>query len=303
MITTQWNGVEEALPFNRTYSTVGVTTDNGANVSWGATGAAVGSNPYMRSTSAISTVGTFMVGDYYYGGLSIDLKVVLAAAWNATNNNMDKTLNTAGLIPLNDPYGLGTTVSSIPTNAVDWVKVELRNSSTPATVTNTYAKFVNQDGQIIEENGSNMKVTGAATGNYYIAVLHRNHLGVITATAVSVTESLAVNFKGAQATAWQDGSISTNTAMTEVESGTFGLWNGDANNNGTISYNSTNNDRISVLNALSAVSGAVLSFVYNVNDVNMDGNVSYNAADNDRISILNSLSAVPGVTYNQHIPE
>lgn len=80
-VTAQWNSGDEAT-FDRTRCSLGLTTDAGANVTWGAIGAASGSDPYTRSISGITSVGTFMVGDYFYAGLSVDIKVILAAAWN-----------------------------------------------------------------------------------------------------------------------------------------------------------------------------------------------------------------------------
>ena len=302
-LTSQWNETEEATAFDRTNSCVGITADAGANVTWGAAGAASGGDPYTQNSTGYTSIGTFMVGDYYYGGIVMDLKVILAAAWNSTD--MDKTLNTAGLIPLTDPYSVGVTVSSVPANAVDWVKVELRSSSNNATVTNTYAKFVDTDGQIIEEDGSNMKLTGAATGSYFVAVQHRNHFGVVSASTVDIASSPTVDFSGLQATAYQDGTISTNPAMKEVESGVFGLWDGDVNEDGSIKYNGSGADRVAVLTAVgSSTPGNVVSTTYSNNDANMDGDIKYNGASADRVVILSVVgSSTPGVVLSEHIPE
>ncbi|MFK5857060.1 MAG: hypothetical protein QM503_13090 [Bacteroidota bacterium] len=304
-VTTQWNVGDEATDFDRTKSCVGITTDAGATVTWGTSGAAVGSDPYTRSTSGITSVGTIMTGDYYWGGLAIDLKVILAAAWNDANNNMDKTLNTAGLIPLTDPYGQSVTVSSIPANAVDWVKVELRNSGNHATVTNIFAKFVDQDGQIINEDGSNMKIIEAAAGSYYVAVLHRNHLGVVSASTVEIASSPAVDFANLQARAWQDGAISTNAAMDEVDTDVFGLWAGDANSDGFVRYEGSNPDRVSILNGVGVSTPTnSLTSTYSALDVNMDGNVQYEGGNPDRVSLLNVIGvSTPTQAFTEHIPE
>jgi hypothetical protein len=302
-VTTQWNSGDEAT-FDRTRSSIGLTTDVGANVTWGSIGAASGADPYTRSIAGITSVGTFMVGDYFYAGIPIDIKVMLAAAWNNANNNMDKTINSR--IPLADPYtGVDVTVSSIPTDAVDWVKVELRNSGNHATVTNTYAKFVDQDGQIIEEDGSNMKITGAVLGSYYVAVLHRNHLGVVSASTVELASSPAVNFSNLQARAWQSGA--SNAAMKEVESGVFGLWDGNANGDASIVYNGGSSDRVEILDAVGGVTemSTVISGVYSGNDVNMDGNIVYNGGSSDRVIILDNVGGVTemSTTLSANLPD
>ncbi len=304
-VTGQWNSGEELTDFDRTNSAIGLTTDAGSSYTWGAVGAASGSDPYTRSGSGFTNVGTYTVGDYYYGGLSIDLKVFLAAAYNDGNNNMDKTLNTAALIPTTDPYSVGVTVSSVPSSAVDWVKVELRSSSNRATITNTFAKFIDQDGQIIEEDESNMKITGAATGSYYVAVHHRNHLGVVSNSTVDIGSSPAVNFTNAQATAWQNSSITTNNALKEVETGVFGLWEGDANDDGSIKYNGSSADRTAILSQVgTSTPGNIISNTYSSNDVNMDSDVKYNGSSADRTTILNVVgTSTPGNIFTEHIPE
>jgi hypothetical protein len=303
-ITTQWNDNEELGTFDETKSCIGVTSDDGENVSWGSGAAAIGSNPYTRNISNVTSLGKFMVTDYFYGGIVVDFKVILAAAWNTSTNEMNKTLNTANLIPLTDPYGLGTTVSSIPADAVDWVKIELRDAADNTNILHTFARLIDQDGQIIEPDISNYKITEVDLGSYYVGIKHRNHLGIVSSSTVDLSvSSPVVNFKSAQSVAWQNSSISTNAAMKDVGDGVFALWQGDANGDAAVSYNGAGSDRLSLLNALSAIPGAVLSSVYNINDVNMDGDVNYNGAGNDRISILNVLNAVPGGTYNEHLPE
>ncbi len=302
--TIQWNSGEEAT-FDRTKSCLGITADAGSNVTWGSMGAASGSDPYTRNQSGYTSIGTLMVGDYYYAGLVIDLKVILAAAWNDANNNMDKTLNTAGLIPTTDPYSLGTTVSSVPANAVDWVKVELRSSGNQATITNSYAKFVDVDGQIIEEDGSNMKLTAAVAGSYYVAIKHRNHFGIVSASTVEIASSPAINFTNALATAWDKSSVTTNDAMKVVESGTYGLWDGDVNGDGDIKYNGSGADRVAVLSAVgSSTPGNIVTSTYSGNDANMDGSVKYNGSSADRVAILSVVgSSTPGVVLSEHMPD
>jgi len=232
------------------------------------------------------------------------MQVILAAAWNDANNNMDKTINSR--IPLADPYTeVDVTASSIPADAVDWVKVELRNSGNHATVTNTYAKFVDQDGQIIEEDGSNMKITGALLGSYYVAVHHRNHLGIVSASTVNLSETPSVNFTNSLANAWDDATVTTNDAMKEVESGTFGLWEGDVNDDGFIKYNGSGADRVAILTAVgSSTPGNITADTYSANDANMDGSIKYNGSAADRVTILTVVgSSTPGTIYTEHIPE
>jgi hypothetical protein len=91
-VTTQWNSGEELTGFDRSSSQVGLTTDNGSTYQWATVGAASGSDPYVRNGSGFSGVGTFTVGDYFYGGLNLNMKLFLAGTYNTSNHIMDKTL-------------------------------------------------------------------------------------------------------------------------------------------------------------------------------------------------------------------
>lgn len=301
-VTSQWIGSQELADFDRTNSTLGTTTDNGTTVSWGNSSAASGSDPYANTTAGITSTGTYMVGDAYYSGLVVDLQAFLAGAYNTTNHNMNKTLNP--LLPLTDPYGLSTTVSSIPADAVDWVKIELRDKTDRTSVLHSFARFIDQGGQVINEDGSDCKMTGVATDSYYVAIMHRNHFGVVSNSTVNLASAPELSFKAAQATAWQDGSVSTNAAMKEVETSVFALWDGDANGDGQVAYNGASNDRSAVLTEVGvATPGNTVIDTYSDNDVNMDGEVIYNGAGSDRSAILTVVGvSTPGVVYSAHIP-
>lgn len=304
-VTPQWNSGEELTSFDNTSCQVGFTINSGSSYTWGSVGAATGADPYTQTGTGFSSVGTFAVGDYYYGGLSVDLKLYLAAAYNTTNSNMDKTLNDNSLIPTSDPYGMGTTVSAVPSDAVDWVKIVFRDGTTYTTLLDSVAKFVNQSGQIINEDGSSMNVTGLSKGSYYISVHHRNHLPVMSASTVDLSAaSPAFDFSSALAQAWADAAVTSNDAMKEVETGVWGLWEGDANGDGYVKYNGSNTDRVTVLTAVgSSTPGNVISGTYSANDINMDGNVKYNGSSTDRVAILSVVgSSTPGTVYQQHLP-
>lgn len=302
-VTTQWNENEELTNFERTSSNVGLTTDGGTNYAWGTSGAASGSNPYTQTGTGFTDVGTFTIGDYYYSGIEVDVVAFLAGAYNSTTDKMDKSINS--IIPLNDPYTLSTTVTNVPDNAVDWIKIELRDKDANTSVLYSFARFIDENGQIIEEDETNLTLKEVPKDSYYIALIHRNHFGVISNTAINLDSSPAIDFTNNLANAWDNSSITTNNAMKEVETGVFALWDGDANGDGVVSYNGGGNDRIIVLNKVGASTpGNTIIDTYAKEDVNMNGDVNYNGGGNDRISILNTVGAsTPGNTISQHLPE
>ena len=307
-VTAQWIGTEELNGFNRDNSAIGLTTDAGTNYTWSETGAAVGTDPYTKTNSSFTSVGTFAVGDYYYSGKRLDLKFFLAGAYNTTNSNMDKTLNTSGLIPTTDPYGMSTTVSSVPTDAVDWVKVILRDQTTPATKIDSFAFFVDINGNLLDTLGNQGgKIYGVSLDQYNIEVYHRNHLSVMTSSTVdlNVATTPSYDFTTALSQAWDDATVTTNDAMKEVKTGVWGLWEGDANHDGEIQYEGGNPDRISVLSevGISTPSNIILN-TYSDKDVNMDGEVQYEGGNPDRITILSVVGiSTPAKIFYMHLPK
>ncbi len=304
-ITSQWNSNEEGADFDNTNCAVMLTTNAGSSYSWEAFGAASGFDPFTRSGSGFTSVGTFAIGDDYADAIIVDIKAFLAGAYNSTTGKMDNTLNTQGLIPTTDPYSGTTTFSSIPANAVDWIKIELRDKNDNTSILYSFVRFIDEDGQVIEEDATDLTLPGVQRDSYYIAMLHRNHCAVISSSTVNLDSSPVLDFTSSQASAWQNGSITTNAAMKEIASGIFALWDGDSNGDGQISYNGVSNDRIAILNKVGATTpDNTVADTYSQEDVNFDGDVNYNGTDNDRNTIINNVGATtPGNTITQHLPE
>ncbi len=124
-------------------------------------------------------------------------------------NNMSGDLTSLSNFPLSDPYAVPplsarfahvnnpvaaattpTVLSGIGGNAiVDWVFLELRNgASGSSSVVYTKSALLQKDGDIVEMDGiSPVKFTAAQSGNYYVAVRHRNHLGFRTASKYALS--------------------------------------------------------------------------------------------------------------------
>jgi hypothetical protein len=126
-------------------------------------------------------------------------KAFLQGPYNATLGMMNDHLRTASLIPTTSPQDAATTapasVVNNPTNTllntnpdaiVDWVLVELRDKTNPATIKGSAAALVQRDGDIVAVDGVSPVVVNvpALTTGYYVAIKHRNHLGAMTGTAM-----------------------------------------------------------------------------------------------------------------------
>jgi hypothetical protein len=168
----------------------------------------------------------------------LDLKVMLEGPFNGTA--MNASLNS--LIPLSQPYsgapwnytGMESVGAMLNTDIVDWVLVELRDaadaaSATGATVIWQQACFLQNDGSVIGISGFLPSFDVPVTGNLYAVIWHRNHIGIISANALSRTDD----------TYSYDFTIPANQAygansQKELTTGVWGMWAADGNANGTV---------------------------------------------------------------------
>ncbi|HRO42032.1 MAG TPA: hypothetical protein PL009_04325 [Flavipsychrobacter sp.] len=240
-----------------------------------------------------------------FGGLAkatmLNVKVLLQGALTSSSDTlMQDNLRQQGLIPFTQPYSASlnprfsqyggggneaTTSTFLNANAntqnaiVDWVMIEFRKSYAPASVSKTLNVFVQRDGDIVGADGN---VIGAMldTGNYYLSIKHRNHLGVMTSTASVVSGSATnVDFRNSATPVY-----GTN-GMKILTSGKRALFGGDVNMNGNVYYTAPGNDRDALLSILSGNQFGYLS-TYNSGDINLDGQTYMTAPGNDRDWLL-----------------
>lgn len=188
-----------------------------------------------------------------------------------SGGSMTTSLNTGGFIPLTQPFNTspwnysGTeSVAGIPNGVVDWILIELR--STPTTLVSRRAGFVRSDGSLVDLNGtSQLSFAGVPMGNYYVVVRHRNHLAVMTANTVTLSNNPTLY----DLTLAQTQAFGTNP-MKNLSAGVFGIYTGDTDGSGTV--NATDRSNTWNLRNLSA---------YNGTDVDLSGTV--NAADRSTV--------------------
>lgn len=246
----------------------------------------------------------------------LNAKIFLQGAFNAaTGRHKDVTttwanvMNTSGRNQPYSPQPFGYTVGteSVPagffkstaatTDVIDWVFLETKNLS--GTVMSRNVAFVREDGQLVAIDGvSPAPLSGLVTGNYYVTVMHRNHLGISTEGTLPFTvKSLGVpspippvfDFTTADET-----SIFGNALAYRVVNGKNVMIGGNANSNNNVRYGGLSNDAGAILAYLLGVPSAVTVNVYSANDVNLDGTVKYGGLNNDTGFFLsNVLGGLP----------
>ena len=170
---------------------------------------------------------------------TIELKVFLEGPYS--DNAMATDLNANSLIPHNQPYDNSPwsysgneEVNQMPPNAVDWVLLELRN--TTSNVIARRAALLLSDGMIIDLDGSlRVSFPGVPGGNYYVVVRHRNHLAIMSKNPIHLSDSTSLyDFSSSEDKAY--GSM----PMKDLGNGKFGLFAADGNGNGSVN-NADNN--------------------------------------------------------------
>lgn len=86
-------------------------------------------------------------------------------------------------------------MAAIPADVTDWVLVELRSGSDPASIVGQRAAFIKSDGSVVDLDGTSpVSFFGIPAGDYYIAVRHRNHLGIRSAGVQTVTDNMPLTY-------------------------------------------------------------------------------------------------------------
>jgi hypothetical protein len=321
-MTATWNASDELPGFQRTRTGISnYITSPAANVGWdllnSQTAAASGTDPYSITRTGVSNLGAFAVGTRpVLSPLLVTPKVFLQGPFNTGTGVMGDNLRTSNLIPLLNPYdtipgftasgsggGERSTATVVGAGApagndaiVDWVLLQLHQASDSAIIS-TAAALLQRDGDIVQTDGiTPANIPGFAPGNYFISVLHRNHLGVRSAgtLALAKTTPAAYNFTNILSNAFVGNPVVPNPAMATLSTGVFGLFSGNTIFDRVVraSGPSAINDASRLLGTIG--SGAILSNVYNRSDVNMDGVVraSGPSAINDYSKLLGTLGAL-----------
>ncbi|MCB0749123.1 MAG: hypothetical protein KDC90_16805, partial [Ignavibacteriae bacterium] len=146
-------------------------------------------NEYVQTTGSASwktRIGAINLG------ILADVKILLQGAFNSSLTNMNTNINSS--IPLTSPYSEDSrTVLSIPSNVVDWVLLQLRETSNGAAVLSK-SVLLREDGMIIDTDGTEKVNVNVPAGNYYIVVKHRNHLPIMSANPVSLPNPATYDF-------------------------------------------------------------------------------------------------------------
>jgi hypothetical protein len=239
--------------------------------------------------------------------IMVAAKAFLQGPFVRSTEMMHDSLRVQNRIPLLEPYSsmsnfthiggggeqtTNTVLGVSDSNAVvDWVFLELRHAGNPEQVVATRSALLQRDGDVVDVDGSSPIAFDASvdTGNYYLALRHRNHLGVqLGTTRYFETGSVeTVDFTAlpnADAYAFN----AQNTAQ-RLQGGYTMLWAGNGRTDYQLKYNGSNNDRNAILSVVGINTPHNVVPGYHNTDYNMDGLVKYNGSNNDRNVLLGNV--------------
>ena len=229
---------------------------------------------------------------------------------------MNDQLRTAGLISLSEPFtalgmapqqGAGSSVTDSATvfsnqgdhSIVDWILVELRDEVDSIVL---YSKpfLLQRDGDIVGLNGVSQAVfNGVSSGNYFVSVRHRNHLGVMTHAPVGLSAN-AVTIDFTLSSTQTYGSNARKT----LGNGKMALWAGNANSNNNVKYNGSGNDRNTILALVGLTTPNNSVAAYSRGDCNLDGLIKYNGSNSDRNVVLANVGlTTPNLILFEQLPQ
>lgn len=178
--------------------------------------------------------------------MTLRLKLFLGGPHIPNSDSMSTNLNERKLISVTPPDSFSCktgafiykkkSLDSVSTNflnnhseIVDWILIEIRTSNNVSV--DTLPAFLCKNGNVISTKGDsviNLRNV-VQSGNYYIVIMHRNHIAVMTASTVFISPDTPL-YDFTTGTDKYYGNSADNFG-----NGLFGLFSGDANRDGSVS--------------------------------------------------------------------
>lgn len=218
------------------------------------------------------------------------------------DNHLPTTSPYADALEVSDPsvFNSGGSSGTGPASddIVDWVLVELRSDTDASNILASTSALLQRDGDVVGADGLSDVVFPVANKSYYVSLKHRNHLGIMTASTVSLSETpVTVDFTDAN----NQITNGTNAQSTfGAPTGVVAMWAGDVNGNGQVRYLGPSNDTNGIKdNVLDPINGnpSGSNFYpytgYDNADINMNGQVRYLGPGNDTNALKDIILSHP----------
>ncbi len=187
----------------------------------------------------------------FYGDVNVPVKVkaktVLTGAYSS-GGMMSVTDEFRGRIRNEQPYNRtpwfyvgNEVISSPPNNMVDWILIEVRSAADNYQILEQKAALLLENGNIVDiAYLDNPSIDGVYFNNitpnmnYYISIKHRNHMALLSGSAISLPNASSHNFMSLS------GIFGSSSQLVDLGSGYYGMTPGDFDSDGTITVNDFN---------------------------------------------------------------
>ena len=214
---------------------------------------------------------------------------------------MNDDLRVLGYLPTTSPYADARTCDASVFNIigndaiVDWVWIELRAEMDNTKILNARSALLQRDGDVVDTDGISSLFMFVPQGNYYVVVSHRNHLGAMSSTALSLnnTTPTVVDFTNNIFTTYG------NYARVLLENGSLALWSGDSNAMNRIRFLGADSSVTSIKDVVLADpnngfdSITYSAFGYNNTDLDLNGATKFVGSGNDTNVVRDNVLSHP----------
>ncbi len=248
---------------------------------------------------------------------ALKIRVFLQGAYDEITGLMRDDLRKMGYLPLEEPYSTikrknGESIFKVTINEkikvkpevfadkgsnsiVDWILIEIREAANSEIIVFSKVGLLQRDGYIVDVDGTNPIDLDRLPDHYFLAIRHRNHLGVMCQEPLN-KETKVIDFTTNQLEVYGE------HARKEIEEIMF-LWTGNADSNeylsiqgGGITAPEQNTILLEVISDSNNIKGLKnhIKKGYSSADINLDGAVKYFGPNNDVRPVFLSIFQNPG---------
>ncbi len=247
---------------------------------------------------------------------SLEIRAFLQGALvNSPDDLMRDDLRILNYIPVTEPYtdlshfnhygnGGGETINTTQltdqglASIVDWILVEIRDAIDPSIILETQAALIQRDGTVVNTQGESAISFNTNIPEFFVALRHRNHLGVMTLVPINPSQNNFIDFTDINTPTWGTHS------QVEMGNGRQALWAGNSTIDNRLIFQGNGNEPSSIFfNILQATNNnAGPNFVttgYLFEDVNLDGQCIFQGINNDTNLLFFNIVSFDDNTSNQ----
>ena len=139
---------------------------------------------------------------------------------------------TDALTCANSVFNTGGTGGSgiMDDDIVDWLWLELRDGNDNSIIVESRSVLLQRDGDVVDIDGVSSVTLTSNPGSYYLALHHRNHLGIMSANTIALASSTnTIDLSASPATV-----LGGVNEVYDLGNGTFAMISGDYDQNGQI---------------------------------------------------------------------